>query len=121
MAKIMIVDDSLALRFNLKNLLKTNGHDVIAEAANGEEACEKFAALAPDIITMDITMPKMDGITAIKQIRAKDQKTPIIMISALGQEIKVLEALKSGANDYIVKPFTPEAIVETIGNVVKGG
>ncbi|MGE4590071.1 MAG: response regulator, partial [Acidaminococcaceae bacterium] len=105
MRKIMIVDDSLIIRINLKKLFEKNGFEVVAEATNGREAVEKYIIFQPDIITMDITMPEMDGISALEKIREIDEQIPVVMISALGQELKILEAVNKGANHFIVKPF----------------
>ena len=118
MAKIMIVDDSLIMRMNLKKILINHGHEIVAEADNGEEAIEKYAACSPDLVTMDITMPKMDGITALSQICKTDKGANVIMISALDQEMKILEALNHGAKQYIVKPFKDTDVLSKIDCVV---
>ena len=115
----MIVDDSMIVRMNLKNILKQNGHEVVAEATNGEEACEMYELFKPDLVTMDITMPKMDGITALKNICTAHKDAAIIMISALGQEIRVLEALNIGAKHYILKPFNHADISEKVNSVLQ--
>ena len=119
MARIMIVDDSLIVRMNLKKILLNNGHEVVAEASNGEEACLKYMENNPDVVTLDITMPKMDGIEALSKICEKDEEANIIMISALGQEMKILEALDKGAKHYIIKPFKEEDVLKKINNVLE--
>ncbi|MCX7715536.1 MAG: response regulator [Clostridia bacterium] len=118
MAKVMIVDDSLLVRMNLKKILSESGHEIVAEATNGEEACEKYCVCRPDVVTLDITMPKMDGIQALSNIYQMDSNANIIMISALGQEMKILEALDKGAKHYIVKPFKNEDVLEKIDAVM---
>lgn len=117
MAKIMIVDDSLLSRISLRMILKGNGHEISCECENGVEACDKYFELRPDIVTMDITMPVMDGIQALKNIIDKDNDARIIMISALGQEEFILEALNNGAVNYITKPFEPEQIIDAINEI----
>jgi len=118
MKKIMIVDDSLLIRLNLKKIFQTNGYEVVAEAANGEEACEKFEKYKPDLTTMDITMPVMDGIGALKHICTNNINAKIIMISALGQEQKVVEALNNGASHFILKPFAEADILKNVEAVL---
>ncbi|MBS7302738.1 MAG: response regulator [Lachnospiraceae bacterium] len=110
MLKIMIVDDSRIFRKMLRAFFTENGHDVIGEAGNGLEALELLKTLTPDLITLDITMPEMDGIEALKQIKANNPKQEVIMVSAAGQNSKVIDALKIGASDFIQKPFDPEDI-----------
>lgn len=119
MAKIMIVDDSLIVRMNLKKILTENGHEIVAEASNGEEACQKYSEIKPEIVTLDITMPKMDGIEALTKICEADSKASVIMISALGQETKILEALDNGAKQYIIKPFKHTDVLEKIDTILK--
>ncbi|MDN5314788.1 MAG: two-component system, chemotaxis family, chemotaxis protein CheY [Clostridiales bacterium] len=118
MRKIMIVDDSLIIRINLKKLFEKNGFEVVAEATNGREAVEKYIIFQPDIITMDITMPEMDGISALEKIREIDEQIPVVMISALGQELKILEAVNKGANHFIVKPFQEIDVINKIEHVI---
>ena len=105
MKKIMIVDDSLIMRVNLKRLVEKHGYEVVAEAANGQEAVEKYEKFFPDLVTMDITMPVLDGISAMEEILKIDRKACVVMISALGQETKIIESINKGAKHYIVKPF----------------
>lgn len=118
MKKVMIVDDSLIIRVNLKKTFEKNGFEVIAEACNGQEAIDKYLKYRPDLTTMDITMPVLDGISALKEIRKNDENAVIIMISALGQEIKIVEALNNGAKQYIIKPFKEEDIIRKITSVL---
>ncbi|MEK0316120.1 response regulator [Cohnella sp. 56] len=119
MAKIMLVDDAAFIRIILKNLLVINGHEVIAEAANGIEALMLYKQYKPDLVIMDITMPELDGIGAVKEIISYDPKAKIIMCSAMGQQSFVLDAIKFGAKDFIVKPFLNDRIVEAINRVLK--
>lgn len=114
MKKILIADDSLMIRMTLKRIFQQNGYDVVAEAANGQEAVDKYLILKPDLVTMDITMPILDGIGALKQIRSIDADAVVVMISALGQETKILEAFDNGASHYITKPFSENDILSRI-------
>jgi two-component system chemotaxis response regulator CheY len=118
MAKIIVVDDTAFLRTILKDLLVLGGHEIIAEARNGEEAIHLFKRLKPDLITMDITMPEMDGITALTEIVKIDALAKVIMCSALGQQAMVLHAIQAGAKDFIVKPFHKERVLLAVGNVL---
>lgn len=118
MKKIMIVDDSLIIRMNLKKIFETQGYEVVAEAANGEDAVEKYMKFQPDLTTMDITMPVMDGISALRKIRMLDGNARVIMISALGQEMKIIEALNMGARHYIVKPFKEYDVVSKVQSIL---
>lgn len=118
MAKILITDDAMFMRMQLKSILTGLGHEVIGEAKDGYEAIEKNKELEPDIITMDITMPNLNGTEAVKEIRKKDPNVKIIMCSAMGQQRMVVEAIEAGAQDFIVKPFTPERIKEAVDNVL---
>jgi len=111
MKRILIVDDAAFMRVVLKNILVKEGYEVIAEASNGVEAIEKFNEHKPDIVTMDITMPEMDGIVALKEILKIDSKAKVCMVSAMGQESIILESVKNGARDFIVKPFSPEDVL----------
>lgn len=117
MALILVADDAAFMRMRLKTVLSQNGHEVI-EAANGSEAVALYEQHRPDMVMMDITMPEMDGITALRTIREKDPNAKVVMVSALGQESTVIEALKSGAKDFIVKPFQPERILEAVAKQV---
>lgn len=114
MSKIMIVDDAAFMRITIKNMLKKSSHEVVGEAENGRVAVERYKALAPDIITMDITMPEMDGLAALKEILHVNPAANVIMVSAMGQEAMVREAIMSGAKGFIVKPFKEEGILSAI-------
>lgn len=114
MAKIMIVDDAAFMRITIQNMLKKSVHEVVGEAENGRMAVERYMALQPDIVTMDITMPEMDGLTALKEILKVNPAANIIMVSAMGQEAMVREAIMSGAKGFIVKPFKEEGILSAI-------
>ncbi|MEE8402060.1 MAG: response regulator [Candidatus Hydrothermarchaeaceae archaeon] len=118
MATFLIVDDAAFMRNMLKDILVKEGHEVIGEAGSGEEAIEKYIELKPDIVTMDIVMPSMDGLDAVKGIIEKDANAKVIMCSALGQQQMVIDALQAGAKDYIVKPFQPLIVVETLKKVL---
>jgi two-component system chemotaxis response regulator CheY len=111
---ILIVDDAMFMRTMLKNILVKQGFNVVGEAGNGREALEKYKELHPDIVTLDITMPEVDGLQAVKDIMDYDRNAKVIMCSAMGQQAMVLEAIKSGARDFIVKPFQPERVLEAI-------
>ena len=118
MAKILLVDDASFMRMMIKDALLKNGYSDIHEAADGAEAVTKYAELTPDLVIMDITMPNMDGLEALKAIRASDPNANVVMCSAMGQEAMVIEAIKSGAKDFIVKPFKPERILKTVSTVL---
>ena len=117
MAKIMIVDDAAFMRITIKNMLQKSEHEVIGEAENGKVAVEKYRELKPDIVTMDITMPEMDGLVALKEIRKEDPGAKIIMVSAMGQEAMVRDAILSGAKGFIVKPFKEDGILSAISKL----
>jgi len=119
MHKVLIVDDATFMRVSLKNILERNGFQVIGEAENGIAAIKKCAELKPDIITLDITMPEMDGLTALKEIKRVHSDVKVVMVSAMGQEPFVRDAVISGARDFIVKPFSEELIVKTMNNLCK--
>jgi two-component system chemotaxis response regulator CheY len=112
---VLIVDDAAFMRMMIKDILTKNGYAVIGEAENGITALEKYKDLKPDLVTMDITMPEMDGIAAVKMIRAFDSQARIIMCSAMGQQAMVIDAIQAGAIDFIVKPFQPERVLEAVG------
>ncbi|MFB5067210.1 MAG: response regulator [Candidatus Wallacebacter cryptica] len=115
MAKtVLITDDTAFMRMTLRNVIQKNGFQVIGEAADGEEAVSKYKELRPDLVTMDITMPKMDGITAIKEIVKFDPDARIIVCSAMGQKPMVIEALNAGARDFLVKPFDAQRVIEAL-------
>ncbi len=119
MAKnILISDDAAFMRMMIRDILTKNGYNVAGEAENGRDAVEKYAELKPDLVLMDITMPEMDGIEALKAIRASDPNAAVIMCSAMGQQAMVIEAIQSGAKDFIVKPFQAERVIEAVKKVV---
>ena len=115
---ILICDDAAFMRMMIKDILTKNGYNVIGEAENGAIAVEKYKELKPDLALMDITMPEMDGINALKNIKAFDAGASVIMCSAMGQQAMVIEAIQSGAKDFIVKPFQPERVLEAVKKVV---
>ena len=118
MSKILIVDDAAFMRMMVKENLKKAGFADFSEAGNGEEALKKFESDTPDLVLLDITMPIMDGIAALKEIKAQDPSAKVVMCSAMGQDSMVIEAIKLGALDFIVKPFKPERLVQTVKNVL---
>ena len=117
MANILIVDDSRTSRKILKDILVQLGHTVVGEACNGQEGCDKYDELKPDIVTMDITMPVMDGLEALRTIKDKDENAKVIMVTAAGQKTKMVEAVKSGASEFISKPFETEQLEMVIDAV----
>ncbi|MGN7477296.1 response regulator [Solibacillus silvestris] len=118
MPTVLIVDDALFMRAAIGNMLKEFGFDVVGEASNGKEAVALYDQLQPDLVTMDITMPVMTGIEAVKRIIEKHADAKIIMITALGQQNKIKAAIESGAKDFITKPFQPEQLKEVAFNVL---
>lgn len=116
---VMLVDDAAFMRMMLKDILSNNGYQVIGEAENGMVAVDRYSELKPDITIMDITMPEMDGLQAVKEIRAKDPQAKIIMCSAMGQQTMVIEAIQSGAKDFVVKPFQPDRVLEAVSKALK--
>jgi two-component system, chemotaxis family, chemotaxis protein CheY len=112
--KILIVDDAPVVRLVLRNILEGNGYEVVGEAANGQEGVSKFKELKPDLVTMDIVMPEMNGIDALKKILESDKTAKVIMVTAIDQRTYLLEAINAGAYDYIVKPFEDTRIVSTL-------
>ena len=117
--KVLIVDDAAFMRMMIKDILTKNGFDVVGEAADGAQAVEKFKELTPDLVTMDITMPEMDGITALKEIKKIDPNSIVIMCSAMGQQAMVIDAIQAGAKDFIVKPFQAERVLEAINKAIE--
>ena len=118
--RVLIVDDALFMRSMIKDILTTSGrYVVVGEAANGKEAIEKFQQIQPEVLTMDIVMPVMDGIEATREILKLDPGVKIVMCSALGQEPLVIESIAAGAKDFIVKPFTPEKVLKVLDQIVK--
>lgn len=119
MAKnILICDDAAFMRMMIKDILTKNGYNVAAEAENGAKAVEKYAEVKPDLVLMDITMPEMDGIQALKKIKEADPGAMVIMCSAMGQQAMVIESIQAGARDFIVKPFQADRVLEAVKKVV---
>ena len=119
MAKnILVVDDAAFMRMMIKDILTKNGYNVAGEAENGAKALEKYNEVKPDLVLMDITMPEVDGIQALKNIKAADPNAKVIMCSAMGQQAMVIESIQSGARDFIVKPFQPERVLEAVKKAV---
>ncbi|MGE5404769.1 MAG: response regulator [Candidatus Saccharibacteria bacterium] len=116
--RILIVDDAAFMRMMIKDILTKNGFVVVGEADNGANAIEKYQELKPDLVTMDITMPEMDGIAAVREIKKFDPSARIIMCSAMGQQAMVIDAIQAGAKDFIVKPFQPERVLEAVSKAV---
>ena len=117
MAAILIVDDTLFMRASIRQMVEANGHSVAGEASNGVEAIEKYAAVKPDVILMDITMPDMDGLEALRRIKQIDPAAKVIMCTAMGQQAMVAKAVELGAQQFIVKPFQAERLMAAIENV----
>jgi len=119
MAKnILICDDAAFMRMMIKDILTKNGYNIAGEAENGVKAIEKYAEVKPDLVLMDITMPEMDGIEALKRIKAADPNASVIMCSAMGQQAMVIESIQAGAKDFIVKPFQADRVIEAVQKVV---
>jgi len=118
MAKVLIVDDAAFMRMMIKDILEKNGFEIVGEANNGIKALELYKKENPDVVTMDITMPDMDGLQAVKEIKAIDPDAKIVMCSAMGQQTMVMDAIKAGAKDFIVKPFQPDRVLEAINKVI---
>ena len=118
MSKILIVDDAAFMRMMIKDNLKKGGYNDFVEAGNGEIAISKFNETQPDLVLLDITMPVMDGIAALREIKTMSPEAKVVMCSAMGQEGMVIEAIKLGALDFIVKPFKPERLIQTVKNVL---
>ncbi len=115
---VLVCDDATFMRRILKDILMKHGYEIAGEAGNGTEAIARYKQLKPDLVTMDITMPDMNGIEAVKQIRAFDPNAKIVMCSAMGQKVLVLEAIQAGASDFIVKPFRAEQVMEALHKVM---
>ena len=114
MSKVLIVDDAAFMRISIKNMLTKNGYEIVGEAENGAIGVQLYKELQPDIVTMDITMPEMSGLDALKEIIKADPQAKVVMVSAMGQEAMVREAIVSGAKGFIVKPFKEEGILAAI-------
>jgi two-component system chemotaxis response regulator CheY len=118
MANILLVDDATFMRMLLKDILVKNGHNVIAEAENGRVALEKYKDCKPDLVTLDITMPEVDGLQALKDIKSYDKDARVIMCSAMGQQVMVIDAIQAGAKDFIVKLFQADRVIEAINKAL---
>ena len=116
---VLIVDDALFMRMMIRDILSKDGFEIAGEAENGAEAVERFKEVQPDLVTMDIVMPEMDGIEAVKQIMKIDPNAKILMCSAMGQQPLVVEALEAGAKDFIIKPFQPAKVIEAVEKALK--
>ena len=114
MARVLVVDDAAFMRKVVSDALTSGGHEVVGEAGNGNEAVQRYQELHPELTTLDITMPEKDGLQALSEIMSIDPSAKVIMCSALGQEGKVLEAVKLGAKDFVVKPFQPPRVLEAV-------
>ncbi|MGM0523196.1 MAG: response regulator [Bacillota bacterium] len=117
MARILVTDDAAFMRMQLKNIFQSLGHEVVGEAENGQVAIDMYSELKPDLVTMDITMPEMNGVEAVKNIKANDPGATIVMCSAMGQQQMVLEAIQAGAKDFIVKPFDQDRIKQALEKI----
>ncbi|MFR1832465.1 MAG: response regulator [Lachnospiraceae bacterium] len=118
MAKIMLVDDAAFMRMMLKKALTQSGYTDFIEAQDGAEAVRKYEEEKPDLVVMDITMPNMDGLQALKKIKEGDPNANVVMCTAMGQESMVIDAIKSGAKDFVVKPFNEERIAQTVNKIL---
>lgn len=118
MARVLVVDDAAFMRKMVSDALAKGGHEVIGQAGNGNEALEQFRELRPDLMTLDITMPEKDGLATLKDLMELDPSAKVIMCSALGQESKVLESIKLGAKDFVVKPFKPDRVIDAVAKAL---
>ena len=118
MARVLVVDDAAFMRKMVSDALTKGGHEVVGEAGDGVEAVARYQELRPEVTTLDITMPEKDGLAALKEIIAIDPAARVVMCSALGQESKVLESIKLGARDFVVKPFQPDRVIEAVGKAL---
>lgn len=116
--RVLVVDDAAFMRMMLKDILTKQGYEIVGEAANGNDAITKYQELKPDLVTLDITMPELDGIGALKGIKAADPNAVCIMCSAMGQQAMVIEAIQGGAKDFIVKPFQADRVVEAVKKAI---
>lgn len=117
--RVLVVDDAAFMRMMIKDILKRGGFEVVGEAEDGARAIEKYRELKPDLVTMDITMPDMDGITAVREIRNIDANACIIMCSAMGQQAMVIDAIQAGAKDFVVKPFQQDRVLEAVRKILR--
>ena len=118
MARVLVVDDAAFMRKLVSDVLTKGGHEVVGEAGNGVEAITRFQELKPEVMTLDITMPEKYGLSALKDIMELEPSARVVMCSALGQESKVLESIKLGAKDFVVKPFQPDRVLEAVGKAL---
>src|SRR3954464_5285211 len=118
MARVLVVDDAAFMRKMVGDALTKGGHEVVAEAGNGVEAIQRYQEVRPEVMTLDITMPEKDGLDALREIIALDPSAKVIMCSALGQESKVLESIKIGAKDFVVKPFQADRVIDAIAKAI---
>jgi two-component system, chemotaxis family, chemotaxis protein CheY len=118
MARVLVVDDAAFMRKVVSDALASGGHEVVGQAGNGDEAVERFQELRPELTTLDITMPQKDGLSALAEIMSIDPAAKVLMCSALGQESKVIESIKLGAKDFVVKPFQPARLLEAVGKAL---
>lgn len=119
-SRVLVVDDALFMRHMIKKILMDMGHEIVGEAADGHEACELYESLKPDLVTLDLVMPKKGGLEALAEIREKDPHAKVVVISALDQRQPLMDALKLGAADYVVKPFEKDRVEEAINRVIAG-
>lgn len=118
MKKVLIVDDAAFMRFSIRSMLEKNGFEIVGEAENGKVGVRKYKELSPDIVTMDVTMPEMDGIEALKAIRRDSPDAKILMITAMGQECMIRDAVMAGARGFLVKPFKEEAMINALSKII---
>ncbi len=118
MARVLVVDDAAFMRKMVTDALTKGGHEVVGEAGNGVEALTQYRELKPDLLTLDITMPEKDGLATLKELMELDPAAKVVMCSALGQESKVLESIKLGAKDFVVKPFQADRVIEAVGKAL---
>jgi two-component system chemotaxis response regulator CheY len=116
--KVLIVDDAAFMRMMIKNVLSQNGYEIAGEASNGQEALALYDKTKPDLVTLDITMPEMDGIQTLKELLNRDSSANVIMVTAMGQQQLVIEAIQLGAKDFVVKPFQPDRLLEAVRKAV---
>lgn len=119
MARVLIVDDASFMRMTIKQMLEKNGHEAAGEAADGIEAVKKFIEVKPDVVLLDITMPEMNGVEALKRIKELEPTAKVIICSAMGQQAMVAQAIQGGAKDFIVKPFEADRLIAAIDRVMK--
>ena len=118
MAKVLVVDDAAFMRMTIKKMIESEGHTVVGEAGNGVEAVQKYMEIQPDVVMLDITMPEMNGVDALKRIKELDPNAKVIICSAMGQQAMVAQAIQSGAKDFIVKPFEKDRIIAALKRVL---